>query len=172
MGSKEESLSSEPSVQGEGSLFFDLANGPIQDDSSERADNSSSELLEQESNPDELASTPEDSSWDFRELPLSERIDIRDAWGEAEDISSIKVIDDKHVLFSSFNGWLYLGSFDNKGKLVSSGQINVADDKGSSVDTCTVEVTGDGRALLGGWGGAFYVNYSISDDHADASGGL
>lgn len=87
MGSKEESLSSEPSVQGEGSLFFDLANGPIQDDSSERADNSSSELLEQESNPDGLDSTPEDSSWDFRELPLSERIDIRDAWGGRRRIS-------------------------------------------------------------------------------------
>ena len=172
MSSKEEFLSPELSAQGAESPFSDLTNSPARNDSSERADNSSSELTEQESNPDEPDLALEEPSWDFRELPLGERIDIRDAWGEAEDISSIKVIDDKHVLFSSFNGWLYLGSFDNKGKLVSSGQINVADDKGSSVDTCTVEVTGDGRALLGGWGGAFYVNYSISDDHADASGGL
>ncbi len=142
MSSKEEFLSPELSAQGAESPFSDLTNGPARNDSSERADNSSPELTEQESNPDEPDLALEEPSWDFRELPLSERIDI------------------------------YLGSFDNKGKLVSSGQINVADDKGSSVDTCTVEVIGDGRALLGGWGGAFYVNYSISDDHADASGGL
>lgn len=91
----------------------------------------------------------------------NERMNIEDEDpdGGLASIHAITATKDGYVLVGSSAGALYVGSYDDQGKLMLGERIDVKNVKEEPVCIIDIAVTDDGHVLVGGDYGAFYSGF-------------
>ena len=96
-------------------------------------------------------------------ITLSEQIEvggIKNAYGNPERVYSIAATNDGHVLIGGAKGAFYSGSYDDQGRLLLDGRINIEDAGGRPADIDFIITTTDGgHVLIGGMGASYSGSY-------------
>ena len=96
-------------------------------------------------------------------ITLSEQIEvggIKNAYGNPERVYSIAATNDGHVLIGGAKGAFYSGSYDDQGRLLLGGRINIEDAGGRPADIDFIITTTDGgHVLIGGMGASYSGSY-------------